>query len=101
MTTQVVSNNGEMVEVSLTLDEATVKELHNFVEMHKDEVQAFKYSFQHCLEYVITRGKAEIERALKTREKSQEKNETIKELMAALGAKNINDLRAKVQSLSR
>ena len=96
---QVVDNHGKVVDVAVTIQESLLKELYNFQQMLKNRVEAFEYSFDHALEYIAKRGKAEIERSQKNKDKRAEMDLGIKDLKALTGTSNIAELVARIKEL--
>lgn len=68
--TKVASNDGQMVEQEDVIVSATL--FYNFVMEHAEYFEVDSHSMEYCVELIITRGKAEIERVIKTAQKTKE-----------------------------
>jgi len=102
---QVLGSDGKMHAVEpIVLREAQVKELSNFVLAHVKEYRQFQnHSLQSCIETILTRGKAEIERYIKTnheREKDQAAGDLFEEYdMSPVNAQDLAMLRDALQKV--
>lgn len=68
-----------------TIDSAVTFEMDNFIKLHAKDVKNFQgRSFGSCLEYILERGKAEIERQVKTA-KVRERQAASDQLITGLG----------------
>ena len=67
---KVANNNGQMEEQEPVLVDAQL--FYNFVMEHADYFEVDSHSMQYCVEEIITRGKAEITRQIKTAIKTKE-----------------------------
>jgi hypothetical protein len=68
MTTQVSNNRGELVEQDSVIVDASL--FYSFVLQHQEYFE--DHSMQWCVEEILSRGKAEITRQIKTAAKTRE-----------------------------
>jgi hypothetical protein len=67
---KVATNNGEMQEQELVLIDPTL--FYSFIMQHAEYFDVENHTMTHCVEEILTRGKAEITRQIKTAAKTRE-----------------------------
>jgi hypothetical protein len=70
MSTKVASNDGTMIDHEPIILDANL--FHNFVMEHSDYFEIDSHTMQWCVEKILERGRAEIERQIKTATKTRE-----------------------------
>lgn len=67
---QVADNHGNLVDQEPVLIDAQL--FYNFVMQHSEWFEVETHTMQHCVELILERGRAEIERQIKTAAKARE-----------------------------
>lgn len=70
MTAKVADNHGNLIDVEDVVIDATL--VYGFIMEHADYFEVDNHSIKYCVEEIITRGKAEITRQIKTAQKTRE-----------------------------
>jgi hypothetical protein len=67
---KVMDNSGQMVEQEPVLIDAQL--FYNFVMSHSEWFEVETHTMQSCVELILERGRAEIERQIRTQQKTRE-----------------------------